>query len=460
MSETAEIPTEETPQGEVDVSKAVALADLIEEGDGPGIAQLLVGLHPADIADLIEQLTGEQQEALARVAPEVLTGEVLANLQWDTRELVAAELHPAHIAAAIQELDSDDATLLVEELDDRLREQVLAEVTDEDRAALESSLSHEEETAGRLMQREFVAAPDFWTVGHTIDHMRAAGDELPELFFDVYVVNTGFEPIGAVPVSRLMRSKRDVKLADIMEEVRIRIEPDTDQEDVAYYFEKYHLISAPVVDASGRLSGMLTVDDMVEVIQEENKEDLLALAGVNEAGLTDTVWESVKSRAPWLLVNLGTAVLASGVIALFDTAITQLVALAVLMPIVASMGGNAGTQSLAVAVRAIAARDLTSANARRVIIREMMTGTFNGLIFAIVMGVVAGLWFQNWALAGVIAIAMVINLACAGLAGILVPMGLKRFGADPAVSSSVFVTTVTDVVGFFAFLGLAAMVLL
>lgn len=460
MSETAEIPTEDTPQGEVDVSKAVALAVLIEEGDGEGIGRLLEGLHPADIADLIEQLNSEQQEELARIAPDILTGEVLANLQWDTRELVAAELDPAHLAAAIQELDSDDATLLVEELDDALREQVLAEVPEENRAALESSLSFNEETAGRLMQREFVAAPDFWTVGHTIDHMRAAGDELPELFFDVYVVNTGFEPVGAVPVSRLMRSKRDVKLADIMEEVRIRIEPDTDQEDVAYYFEKYHLISAPVVDASGRLSGMLTVDDMVEVIQEENKEDMLALAGVNEAGLTDTVLESVKSRAPWLLVNLGTAILASGVIAFFDTAISQLVALAVLMPIVASMGGNAGTQSLAVAVRAIASRDLTSANARRVIIREMLTGTFNGIIFAVVMGVVAGLWFQNWALAAVIAIAMVINLACAGLAGILVPMGLKRFGADPAVSSSVFVTTVTDVVGFFAFLGLAAMVLL
>lgn len=460
MSETAEIPTEETPQGEVDVSKAVALAVLIEEGDGEGISRLLEGLHPADIADLIEQLNSEQQEELARIAPDILTGEVLANLQWDTREVVAAELDPAHLAAAIQELDSDDATLLVEELDDALREQVLAEVPEENRAALESSLSFDEETAGRLMQREFVAAPDFWTVGHTIDHMRAAGDELPELFFDVYVVNTGFEPVGAVPVSRLMRSKRDVKLAEIMEEVRIRIEPDTDQEDVAYYFEKYHLISAPVVDASGRLSGMLTVDDMVEVIQEENKEDMLALAGVNEAGLTDTVLESVKSRAPWLLVNLGTAILASGVIALFDTAISQLVALAVLMPIVASMGGNAGTQSLAVAVRAIASRDLTSANARRVIIREMLTGTFNGIIFAVVMGVVAGLWFQNWALAAVIAIAMVINLACAGLAGILVPMGLKRFGADPAVSSSVFVTTVTDVVGFFAFLGLAAMVLL
>ena len=460
MSETAELPTEDSPQGEVDVSKAVALSAMIEENDAAAISRLMAGLHPADIADLIEQLTAEQQEELAKLAPDILTGEVLANLQWDTRELVAAHLDPAHLAAAIQELDSDDATLLVEELDDALRAQVMAEVPEEDRAALESSLSFDEETAGRLMQREFVAAPDFWTVGHTIDHMRAAGDELPELFFDVYVVNTGFEPVGAVSVSRLMRSKRAVMLSEIMDEIRVRIDPDTDQEDVAYYFEKYHLISAPVVDAAGRLSGMLTVDDMVEVIQEENKEDILALAGVNEAGLTDTVMESVKSRAPWLLVNLGTAVLASGVIALFEGAISQLVALAVLMPIVASMGGNAGTQSLTVAVRAISSRDLTSANARRVIWREGMTGAFNGLIFAVVMGLVAGFWFQNWALAGVIAAAMIINLACAGLAGILVPLGLKRFGADPAGASSVFVTTVTDVVGFFAFLGLAAMVLL
>ena len=310
------------------------------------------------------------------------------------------------------------------------------------------------------MQREFVAAPEFWTVGHTIDHMRANCDDLPELFFEVYVVDTAFRPIGEVPVSHLMRAHRDVQLADIMLAPKVKIDPETDQEEVAYFFEKYHLISAPVVDEGGRLTGMLTVDDMVDVIQEENKEDMLALAGVNDAGLADTVMQSVRSRAPWLLVNLATAILASGVIALFEGAISQLVALAVLMPIVASMGGNAGTQSLAVAVRAIASRDLTAANARRVVMREIMTGAFNGLIFAVVMGIVAGVWFNNWPLAGVIAIAMIINLSCAGLAGILVPLGLKRFGADPAVASSVFVTTVTDIVGFFAFLGLAVLVLL
>ena len=245
-----------------------------------------------------------------------------------------------------------------------------------------------------------------------------------------------------------------------METPQVVIKPDADQEEAAYLFQKYHLITAPVVDDAGRLNGMLTVDDMVDVIQEENKEDMLALAGVNEAGLADTVWSSVQARAPWLLVNLGTAVLASAVIALFDEAIAQLVALAVLMPIVASMGGNAGTQSLAVAVRAIASRTLTGANSRRVVRRELAAGIVNGLIFAVVLGAVAGLWFQNFTLAWVIGAAMIITLAAAGLSGILIPLGLKRVGADPAVASSVFVTTVTDVVGFFVFLGLGAWVLL
>jgi len=447
-------------QADVDLTIIAALVATIDDGDGASIERIMTPLHPADISDLLEQLSGDQLRELIDLAPDVLTGEVLSELEADTREVITDELQPAQLAAAIQDLETDDAIEVVEELDDDIREQVLAEVSTEDRAALESSLAFDEETAGRLMQREFVAAPEFWTVGHTIDHMRAAGDDLPDLFFEVYVVDTGFRPIGEVPVSRLMRSGRDIKLSDIMLPPKVKVDPETDQEEVAYFFEKYHLISAPVVDEAGRLTGMLTVDDMVDVIQEENKEDMLALAGVNDAGLADTVMQSVRSRAPWLLVNLATAILASGVIALFEDAISQLVALAVLMPIVASMGGNAGTQSLAVAVRAIASRDLTAANARRVIWRETMTGTFNGLIFAAVMGIVAGVWFQSLALAGIIAIAMIINLACAGLAGILVPLGLKRFGADPAVASAVFVTTVTDIVGFFAFLGLAALVLL
>lgn len=436
------------------------LVDAIDDQDAGRVRDLFEDLHPADAADAVEQLVYDNQVALAELAPDVFGGEMLAELQDDTRADIVNELDPSHLAEAIQDLDSDDMTLVVEDLSPEMREQVLAEVPESDRARLESSLAFEEETAGRLMQREFVAAPLFWTVGNTIDHMRKAGEDLPDLFFEVFVVDEGFKPVGSVPVSRLMRCARGVRLADIMVVPQAIIRPDRDQEEVAYLFEKYHMISAPVVDEDGRLSGMLTVDDMVDVIQEENKEDMLALAGVTEASSADTVFSSVKARAPWLLVNLFTAVLASGVIALFEGAIAQLVALAVLMPIVASMGGNAGTQSLAVAVRAIASRDLTVSNAARVIWREFAAGTVNGLIFAVVMGAVAGLWFQNFTLAWVIALAMVINLACAGLAGILVPLGLKRFGADPAVASSVFVTTVTDVVGFFVFLGLGAMVLL
>lgn len=445
---------------EADHRLVTELVGAASDRDAPLIRGLLLDLHPADIADSIEQLSWENQDLIARLCPDVFTGEVLAELGQDTRADIFEALEPAYIAEALEDLDSDDMTHVAEELDDEKRAAVMAEMGEEDRQYLEASLSFEEESAGRLMQREFVAAPSFWTVGNTIDHMRKAGEDLPDLFFEVFVVDEGFKPIGGVPVSVLMRSQRDVKLADIMNPAKIVIRPEDDQEDAAYLFEKYHLITAPVVDGDGRIAGMLTVDDIVDVIQEENKEDMLALAGVNDAGQADTVWTSVKARAPWLLVNLGTAVVASAVIALFEGAITQLVALAVLMPIVASMGGNAGTQALAVAVRAIASRDLTISNSVRVIWRELAAGVVNGLIFAVVMGLIAALWFDDWALGWVIAVSMVITLAAAGLAGILVPLGLRRAGADPAVASSVFVTTVTDVVGFFVFLGLGAMVLL
>ncbi|MFP4518397.1 MAG: magnesium transporter [Oceanicaulis sp.] len=463
MADPAELyeePADRAADPDAHHRQVLELSEAISDQDAAQARTQLLEVHPADIADLIEQLTWEQQDQLARMAPDIFTGEVLAELAVDTRGDVVEALEAEHIAEALSDLDSDDKTLVVEELDDEKREAVLAAVSPEDRQYLESSLAFEEETAGRLMQREFVAAPLFWTVGDTIDHMRMAGEDLPDLFFEVFVIDEAFKPIGAVAVSKLMRCQRDVKLADIMEPTKTIIRPEDDQEDAAYLFEKYHLISAPVVDGDGRLAGMLTVDDIVDVIQEENKEDMLALAGVNEAGQADTVWTSVKARAPWLLVNLGTAVVASAVIALFDEAIAQLVALAVLMPIVASMGGNAGTQSLAVAVRSIASRDLTMSNSMRVIWRELAAGAVNGLIFAAVMGVVASLWFQDWNIGWVIAVSMVITLACAGLAGILVPLGLRRVGADPAVASSVFVTTVTDVVGFFVFLGLGALVLL
>ena len=463
MSEAAfddELVLDSPARADTDPEFVANLRQAISEEDAESIRRMLAPLHEADIADVLEQLSAGQQEVLATITPDIFTGEVLAELEPGSREVVMSYLDTAHLAAAIQELDSDDATEVVEEMDDETRAAVLAEISEIDRQAVEQSLAFDDETAGRLMQREFVAAPEFWSVGHALDHMRATDEELPDKFHDLFVIDTGFRPVGEIPVCRLLSARRDVMLKDLMETPRILVDPETDQEEVAYLFQKYHLVSAPVVDTAGRLTGMLTLDDIVHVIQDENKEDLLALAGVNDAGLADTVWSSVRSRAPWLLVNLFTAILASGVIALFEGAIAQVVALAVLMPIVASMGGNAGTQSLAVAVRAIAERDLTAANTMRVVGRELATGAFNGLIFAVVMGAVTLVWFQDFQLAGVIAIAMVVNLACAGLSGILVPLGLVRAGADPAVASSVFVTTVTDVVGFLAFLGLATLVLL
>lgn len=451
---------ESPARAQTDPEFVARLVDAISERDADRIRRMLTPMHEADIADVLEQLSSGQQETLAELTPDVLTGEVLAELEPDTREVVMDYLDAAHLAAAITDLDSDDATEVVEELDDATRAAVLDELDDADREAVETSLAFEEETAGRLMQREFVAAPDFWTIGHALDHMRDAAEEMPDKFFDLFVVDAGFRPVGEIPVCRLLGASRDIPLTEIMEKPRILVAPETDQEEVAYVFHKYHLVSTPVVDSAGRLTGMLTLDDMIDVIQEENKEDMLALAGVNEAGLADTVIRSVRSRAPWLLLNLATAILASGVIALFEGSIERIVALAVLMPIVASMGGNAGTQSLAVAVRSIAERDLTAANSARVIWRELATGTLNGLIFALVMGGVTIVWFQDLQLAAIIAIAMVLNLACAGLSGILIPLGLMRAGADPAVASSVFVTTVTDIVGFLAFLGLATLVLL
>ncbi|WP_417492794.1 magnesium transporter [Maricaulis sp.] len=463
MSDTAfedDLHRESSASAETDPEFVAELREAISDLDSDLIRRLLAPLHAADIADVLEQLSAGQQGILAELTPDIFSGEVLAEMDPGTREVVMDYLHPSHLAAAIAELDSDDATEVVEELDSERRAAVLAEVSDINREAVESSLAFDDETAGRLMQREFVAAPDFWTLGHAIDHMRASADDLPDKFHDLFVVDTGFRPIGEIPVCRLLSAQRDVHLTDIMEPPRILVKPETDQEEVAYLFQKYHLVSAPVVDSAGRLTGMLTLEDMVDVIQDENKEDMLALAGVNEAGLADTVLRSVRSRAPWLLVNLGTAILASGVIALFEGALERIVALAVLMPIVASMGGNAGTQSLAVAVRAIAERDLTSANSMRVIWRELATGTINGVIFAVLISTVTLFWFRDWEIAAVIGIAMIVNLSLAGLSGILIPLGLVRAGADPAVASSVFVTTVTDVVGFLAFLGLATIVLL
>lgn len=432
----------------------------LEQADDLDMKLRLEALHPADFSDYLEELEDWQREELVERAPELITGEILAELEDEVVEVMLPLLEANVIADALYELDNDDVTQIIEEMDPEQRENVLEAMEPEERANVEASLAFDDETIGRLMQREFVSAPEFWTVGDTIDHMREAGEDLPDLFFNIYIVDPRFKPLGYVPVSKLMREPREATLSSLMETKLVTVDQNLDQEEAAFLFEKYHLISAPVVDEQGRIVGMMTVDDILDIIQDENKEDILALAGVSEAGITDTALETVKSRAPWLLVNLGTAILASIVIARFDYAIEQVVALAVLMPIIASMGGNAGTQALTVAVRALAERDLTKATALRAVRRETVSALIIGIIFAVAMAGIALVWFGDFQLAGVAFVAMIINHVFAGLAGILIPLGLKRVGADPAVSSSVFVTTVTDVVGFAAFLGFAAVVLL
>lgn len=420
----------------------------------------IAGLHPADFSDQLEQLSDEDRETLVTHAPGLITADVLAELEDEVVEDILPLLPAAHIAAAVTYLDNDDATQIIEEMEDRQREEVLGALGREDRAMLEASLQYEDETIGRLMQREFVAAPEFWTVGDTIDHMRETGENLPDMFFNIYVVNPAFKPIGFISLSKLMRSPRGTTISDLMDIKITTIKQDMDQEDAAYLFQKYHLISAPVVDSSGRICGIMTIDDILTIVQTENTEDILALAGVSDSGLTDTAYSIVKARGPWLFINLLTAILASIVIAQFDYAISEIVALAVLMPIVASMGGNAGTQAMTVAVCAIAERDLTPKSAWRVVRREGLAAFLIGIIFAFALAVITFVWFKDLQLAAVAFVAMIINHVCAGLAGVLVPLGLKRVGADPAVSSAVFVTTVTDVIGFFAFLGFASLVLL
>jgi len=465
MSEASE--TTEALQissADLEVVHVDALREAVQNGDGDAIRNLLADEHPAEIADRFEQLSSDDRSALVELVPDVISPLLLAELEDEVVEDVLPLLEPEQISKAMEELDSDDAIQIFEELPKGRRAQVLADLPEQDRKEIEDGFTFDEETAGRLMQREFVAAPEFWTVQQTIEHMRTQSkmgvDNLPDKFFDVYVIDAHFHPLGYLPLSTLMRSGPDLILKDIMENNLTVIEPELDQEDVAYLFEKFDLISAPVVDADGRLSGMITVDDIVEIIHDEHTEDMLALAGVSEAGLVDTVASTVMARAPWLFVNLLTAIAASFVISLFQSEIEKLVALAVLMPIVASMGGNTGTQALTVAIRALATRDLTPVNTNRAIRREALAAIVNGLIFAAILGGVTLLWFSNVKLALVIATALVFNLFCAGLAGILVPLGLKKAGADPAVASTVFVTTVTDVVGFFAFLGLAGAFLL
>jgi len=435
------------------------VVDAADDGDGPRLRALLEDLHPADVADLMGFLNGEHRAEVVRWLPPELLAETLPELDDGIREEVLEHVAPGTLASALQELDSDDAAAVVEDLEADQREAVLSAMPDLNRAAIESSLGHAEDSAGRLMQREVMAAPSFWNVGDTIDHIRKQGDDLPELFFDIYVVDPSNRPVGGIAVSGLLRAPRTAALADIMEPVN-EIAVDQDQEEVAYIFEKYHLISAPVIDAAGRLVGQITVDDIVNIIQEENREDILRLAGVSDESRGAGVFGVVRSRIPWLVVNLGTALFASSVIGLFAAELEALVYLAILMPVVASIGGNSGTQALTVAVRALASRELTSANAGRILGREVLVGLFNGTVIAILLAGVAWLWFHIPLLSLTIGLAVMINLLAASLAGTLIPLVLDRLDRDPAVASPVFVTWITDTVGFFSFLGLAGVILL
>ena len=383
----------------------------------------------------------------------------LTEVDETVRMQILEELPTEAVVEGVKEMDSDDAVYLLEDLDEADKAEILAQLPFPDRMALQRSLDYPEETAGRRMQTDFIAVPPFWTVGQTIDYLREHQD-LPEEFYEIYVIDPGFRLLGSVSLNRILRSPRPTKIQDILQESRHLVRATDDQEEVARQFERYNLVSAAVVDEAERLVGVLTIDDIVDVIQAEAEEDIRAMAGVGDEEISDSVLYAMRTRAVWLLVNLGTAFLASTVIGFFGATIEQMVALAILMPIVASMGGNAGTQTMTVTVRALATRDLDGNNALRIILRELSVGLLNGISFGVIVGLISSVWFANPMLGLVIGMAMIINLVAAALAGILIPLALDKLDVDPAVSSGVFVTMVTDVIGFLAFLGLATWILL
>jgi magnesium transporter len=432
--------------------------EAVEAQDAARLDAVLDPLHAADIADLLEQIGPGQRRDLLALWKGGVDGDILSELDESLREEVIEGLEPGELALAMADLETDDVVDLVEDLDEASQEAVLASLAAADRIAVERALTYPEYSAGRLMQSEVVRAPSHWTVGEAIDFLRS-GIELPDQFYHVVLIDPRLKPVAYVTLGRILSSDRATKLRDITEDSFRTFHVEDEQGDVARVFEKYHLISVPVVDDDDRLVGVVTIDDAMTVLDEEHEEDILRLAGVGDEALSDPVLAIARARIIWLLVNLGTAILAAFVISRFERSIEALVALAVLMPIVASMGGNAGTQSLTVAVRALATRDLTRSNALRVVRREALVGLVNGVTLAAVLGLGTGLVF-GWALGGVIATALVVNLFVAALAGVFVPLGLERLGIDPALASGTFVTTVTDVVGFFAFLGLATVILL
>ncbi|TIO77954.1 MAG: magnesium transporter [Mesorhizobium sp.] len=411
-------------------------------------------LHQSELGDLLEALHPEQRRALVELLGSDFDFSALTEVDEAIRLDIVDNLPNEQIAQAVQELDSDDAVYILEDLDQEDQDEILSQLPFTERIRLRRALDYPEETAGRRMQTEFVAVPPFWTIGQTIDYMRE-DKNLPDRFSQIFVIDPSFKLLGAIDLDQILRTKRAVKVEDVMHETRHAIPATMDQEEAAREFEQYDLLSAAVVDENERLVGVLTIDDVVDVIQQEAEEDLLRMGGVGDEELSDTIAATSRSRVPWLLVNLGTAFISASVISMFGATIEEMVALASLMPIVASLGGNAGTQTMTVTVRALATRDLDIYNAGRVIRREVMVGLLNGGVIATILGLVAGFWFHNPDLGFVIAAAMILNMLAAALGGILIPLFLDKLGADPAISSSIFTTMITDVIGFLAFLSLA-----
>ena len=445
---------------ELDDARVEAIRAAVAAGDRALVLDLVEPLHAADIADFLEQIdAGERRGFLALYSGEI-DGDLLSEIDETIREEVIAALPAEVVAEAVRDLETDDVVDILEDLEAPAQGRILQALDVADRVAVEQAMAYPEGSAGRLMQREVVVAPEHWTVGEAIDFLRGA-DGLPDQFYHVILVDPRMKPLGYVTLGRILSARRDVALRDLTEDSFRTVEATEEEAEVAYIFNQYHLISCPVVDAGGRLVGVITIDDAMNVLDEEHEEDMLRLAGVGEeASVLDGPLATVRQRLPWLVVNLFTASISAFVISRFEATITAIVALAALMPIVASTGGIAGTQSLAVAVRALATRDLTAANARRVVLRELAAGAMNGLALAAILGVAGGLIFADPWIGAVLALAMVVNQIVAALGGVLVPLALERMGLDPALASGTFVTTLTDVMGFLAFLGLATLVLI
>ncbi|MDA8760319.1 magnesium transporter [Amylibacter sp.] len=431
----------------------------IDDQDKQSLITLLNEYHPADIADLFEQINPHSRSALMELWGKEMDGEVFAEMDEGLSGELIEEMSDEVVSLVLKDLETDDVVDLLEDLEKGEQNRLIDVLDASGQIAVLNSLKYPEGTAGRLMARELVMAPTHWNVGQTIDNLRKSKN-LPSQFYDVVVVDPMSKPIGKVTLSTLLRARRSTPLIDLVDEEFRTIPVSQSQEDVAYAFNQYNMVSAPVVDDENRLVGVITMDDAMEVLGDEADEDIKLLGGVGDESLTDTILVTARQRFPWLGINLLTSILASIVIAQFSSTIEAIVALAVLMPIVASMGGNAGTQTLTVAVRALATKDLTSANAWRVIRREALVGLLNGLVFAIIIGLIGYYWYGFAMLGAVLAMAMILNLLMAGLAGILVPLMLDKFKMDPALGSSALVTTVTDIIGFFAFLGLASAILL